>query len=87
MLTRITAAQHADEGVRCNSIHPGPIDSDLARIAYSDGDAFARRLLRLPLGRLAKIDEVVSAILFLASDESSYITGAALPVDGAALVQ
>jgi NAD(P)-dependent dehydrogenase (short-subunit alcohol dehydrogenase family) len=87
MLTRITAAQHADEGVRCNSIHPGPIDSDLARIAYSDGDAFARRLLRLPMGRLAKIDEVVSAILFLASDESSYITGAALPVDGAALVQ
>lgn len=87
MLTRITAAQHAGEGVRCNSVHPGPINSELARMAYADSDAFARRLARVPIGRLAEMDEVVSAILFLASDESSYICGAALPVDGAALVQ
>ena len=87
MLTRITAAQHASEGVRCNSVHPGPIDSALARSAYTDGAALAARLSRVPIGRLAEIGEVVAAALFLASDESSYITGAALTVDGGALVQ
>lgn len=87
MLTRVTAAQHSGQGIRCNSVHPGPIDSALARLAYADADAFARRLHRVPIGRLAKVEEVVATILFLASDESSYITGAALAVDGGALVQ
>jgi len=87
MLTKVTAAQHAADGIRCNSVHPGPIDSDLARSAYADEEAFARRLLRVPSGRLAQMDEVVAAVLFLASDESSYVTGAALPVDGGALIQ
>lgn len=87
MLTRITAAQHSGEGVRCNSVHPGPIDSPMARIAYADTQLLANRLQRVPIGRLAEIEEVVAAILFLASDESSYITGAALAVDGGALVQ
>jgi len=87
MLTRIVAAQHGGEGVRCNSVHPGPIDSPLARQAYGDADAFAKRLTRVPIGRLARMDEVVAAILFLASDASSYLNGVALPVDGGALVQ
>lgn len=87
MLTRVTAAQHSAEGVRCNSVHPGPIDSALARAAHADAAAFTRRLSRVPIGRLARIAEVVATILFLASDESSYVTGAMLPVDGGALVQ
>jgi len=87
MLTKVTAAQHAADGIRCNSVHPGPIDSELAREAYTDEDAFVRRLFRVPVGRLAQMDEVVAAVLFLASDESSYVTGAALPVDGGALIQ
>ena len=87
MLTRITAAQHAADQVRCNVVHPGPIDSALARAAYADPEAFGRRLARVPLGRLADMEEIVAAILFLAGDESSYITGAALGVDGGALVQ
>jgi 3alpha(or 20beta)-hydroxysteroid dehydrogenase len=87
MLTKVTAAQHAADGIRCNSVHPGPIDSDLARSAYVDEDAFARRLSRVPIGRLAQIDEVVAAVAFLASDEASYITGTAVPVDGGALIQ
>lgn len=87
MLTRVTAAQHSAEGVRCNSVHPGPIDSALARAAHADAAAFARRLSRVPIGRLARIEEVVATILFLASDESSYVTGATLAVDGGALVQ
>jgi NAD(P)-dependent dehydrogenase (short-subunit alcohol dehydrogenase family) len=87
MLTRITAAQHAGEGVRCNSVHPGPVDSDLARAAYADAEAFERRIARVPGGRFARIGEVVAAILYLAGDESSYVNGAALAVDGGALVQ
>lgn len=87
MLTRITAAQHAGDGVRCNSVHPGPIDSDLARTAYPDEHAFARRVARVPAGRMAKLDEVVEAVVYLASDRSSYITGTGLAVDGGALVQ
>jgi NAD(P)-dependent dehydrogenase (short-subunit alcohol dehydrogenase family) len=87
MLTKVTAAQHAVDGIRCNSVHPGPIDSDLARSAYTSVEAFALRLSRVPLGRLALLDEVVEAVMFLASDASSYVTGAALPVDGGALIQ
>lgn len=87
MLTRITAAQHAADGVRCNSVHPGPIDSDLARAAYPDEQAFARRVARVPAGRMANIEEVVDAVVYLASDRSSYITGTGLAVDGGALVQ
>lgn len=87
MLTRVIAAQHALDGVRCNSVHPGPIDSPMASAAYADPDALARRLSRIPAGRFAEIEEVVSAVLYLASEESSYVTGAALGVDGGALVQ
>lgn len=87
MLTQITAAQHAAEGVRCNAVHPGPIDSPLARSTYADEKALSRRLSRVPIGRFGQVQEIVAAILFLASDESSYITGASLAVDGGALVQ
>jgi NAD(P)-dependent dehydrogenase (short-subunit alcohol dehydrogenase family) len=87
MLTKIIAAQHAPDGVRCNSVHPGPIDSPMARAAYADADALARRLSRIPAGRFADLEEVVSAVLYLASEESSYVTGVALGVDGGALVQ
>jgi len=87
MLTKVTAAQHAAEGVRCNAVHPGPVDSPLARSAYADAAQFERRTSRIPMGRFGGMDEIVAAILFLASDESSYITGASLAVDGGALVQ
>lgn len=87
IFTKIVAAQHAKDGIRCNSIHPGPIDSELARAMLSGEDVLRRRLSRVPLGRLAGMAEVVSAILYLASDEASYITGAELAVDGGALVQ
>ncbi|AHE52991.1 hypothetical protein NX02_06305 [Sphingomonas sanxanigenens DSM 19645 = NX02] len=87
MLTKVTAAQHAAEGIRCNAVHPGPIDSGVARMAYADAEAFRRRISRIPMGRFGSMDEIVAAILFLACDESSYITGVSLAVDGGALVQ
>jgi cyclopentanol dehydrogenase len=87
IFTKIVAAQHAKDGIRCNSVHPGPIDSELARAILSGEDVLRRRLSRVPMGRLAGMAEVVSAVLYLASDEASYTTGAELAVDGGALVQ
>lgn len=87
MLTKVTAAQHAIDGIRCNSVHPGPIDTPLARATYTDKAALDRRLARVPAGRFAKVEEVISAVLYLASEESAYITGVTLGVDGGALVQ
>lgn len=87
VLTRVTAAQHASEGVRCNSVHPGPIDTEMVRLAYGSGGALEKRLERIPMGRLIELREVVSAILYLASDDATCISGVALAVDGAALVQ
>jgi NAD(P)-dependent dehydrogenase (short-subunit alcohol dehydrogenase family) len=68
-------------------VHPGPIDTDLLREVLSDPAILDRRLTRIPMGRLGRIEEVVACILFLASDEASYTTGTELLVDGGALAQ
>ena len=59
----------------------------MLRGACADPEAVARRLSRIPLGRLGQIREVVAGVLYLASDDSSYTTGAELVIDGGALVQ
>ena len=87
IFTKVTASQHARDRIRCNSVHPGPIDTEMIHSAMSDPAVLARRLERVPLGRLGTIDEVVAVVLFLASDESSYVTGSELVVDGGALAQ
>jgi len=87
IFTKVTASQHAVDRIRCNSVHPGPIDTEMIHSAMSDPAALERRLRRVPLGRLGTVDEVVAAVLFLASDDSSYVTGSELVVDGGALAQ
>jgi len=87
IFTKVTAAQYARDGIRCNSVHPGPIDTGLLRDVWSDPDTLNRRLARIPLGRLGAIGEVVAGVLYLASDEASYTTGAELVIDGGALAQ
>jgi cyclopentanol dehydrogenase len=86
-LTKAIAAQYAREGIRCNSVHPGPIDGGMLHAALSDPAKLGRRLSRVPMGRLGRVDEVVAAVMFLACDESSYTTGTELTVDGGAAVQ
>ncbi|RME88174.1 MAG: SDR family oxidoreductase [Anaerolineae bacterium] len=85
-LTRSMALDHAREGIRVNAVCPGSVDTDMIHTAWEQfGDVErARRLWeeKHPLGRIATPEEVAQAILFLASDEASFITGAALPVDG-----
>jgi len=87
MFSKITATQHAHEKIRCNSLHPGPIDSGMLHRFMPTPEALAKRLTRVPMGRLATLDEIVSGILYLASDESSYVTGTELVIDGGALAQ
>ncbi|MGM9488199.1 SDR family NAD(P)-dependent oxidoreductase [Ideonella sp. YS5] len=86
-LTKVIAAQYAREGIRCNSVHPGPIDGGMLHGVWSDPTKLERRLSRIPMGRLGRMDEVVAAVMFLASDESSYTTGTELTIDGGAAVQ
>jgi cyclopentanol dehydrogenase len=87
IFTKVTAAQHAKDKIRCNSVHPGPVDTEMFHSAFRDREAMERRLQRIPLGRMGTIAEVVSAVLYLASDDASYISGAELLIDGGALAQ
>ncbi len=88
VFTKSVGTQYADQGIRCNSVHPGPIETDMARaILAADPAVIARRLTRVPMGRLGQAAEVAAAVLFLASDEASYITAAEIAVDGGAIAQ
>src|SRR5436853_6934876 len=82
-MSRELAVQFARQGVRVNALCPGPVETPLLlNIFGSDPAAFERRLVHLPMGRLAKPREIAQGALFLASDESSYVTGATFLVDG-----
>ncbi len=82
-LSRELGVEFARRGVRVNALCPGPVDTPLLRELYaSDPAKAARRLIHLPMGRFADAREIASAALFLASDESSYITASTFMVDG-----
>ena len=81
LLTRATAQRYAPDGVRCNSLHPGPIETDMGYAAWPESER-ATRLAQMPMGRYGTPDEIANAALFLASDEASYMTGAEMIVDG-----
>jgi cyclopentanol dehydrogenase len=87
IFTKVTASQHAKDGIRCNSVHPGPVDTEMFHAAFTDREAMQRRLERVPLRRMGTVAEIVSAVLYLASDESSYMTGSEVVIDGGALAQ
>lgn len=82
-LSRELAVEFARRGVRVNALCPGPVETPLlTRLFEGDPAAWERRRVHLPLGRLAQAREIAQAALFLASDESSYMTGATVLVDG-----
>ena len=81
-MTREIAVEFARRGIRANALCPGPIETPLLQELMSDPARRERRLVHIPLGRLGQAREIVNAALFLASDESSYMTGAAFVVDG-----
>ncbi|MGH7789943.1 MAG: glucose 1-dehydrogenase [Candidatus Binatia bacterium] len=81
-LTREIAVEFARRGIRANALCPGPVNTPLLQTLLADPAARNRRLVHLPMGRLAEAGEIANAALFLASDESSYVNGAAFMVDG-----
>ncbi len=82
LLTKAAAIQYAGEGIRVNSVHPGPVVTPMTEKARSDPEMSKTIVGRIPLGRYGQPEEVAYAVLFLASDESSYLTGSELFIDG-----
>jgi NAD(P)-dependent dehydrogenase (short-subunit alcohol dehydrogenase family) len=86
LLTKAMALDHAHEGIRINCICPSLVETELIRELFSvvpDPEAHRRqRIAQIPLGRLGRPEDVAQLALFLASEESSWLTGAALPLDG-----
>jgi NAD(P)-dependent dehydrogenase (short-subunit alcohol dehydrogenase family) len=82
-LSRELGVEFARRGVRVNALCPGPVDTPLLRELYAkDPEQAARRLVHVPMGRFASAQEISNAALFLASEESSFVTASALSVDG-----
>jgi len=84
LFTKVTALEcgAAGNGVRANSIHPGHIETPLTAAAYANPELAARFLAHTPLKRFGQASEIAEAVLFLASDESSYMTGSEIIIDG-----
>lgn len=81
-LTREIAIEFARRGIRANALCPGPVNTPLLQSLLADPARRARRLVHLPMGRLAEPEEIAQAALYLASGESSYVNGTAFLVDG-----
>jgi len=82
LLTKATAIQYAAEGIRVNSVHPGPIATPRTAERRADLQHYAVTVSRVPLGRYGQPEDVAYGVLYLASDEASYVTGAELVIDG-----
>jgi NAD(P)-dependent dehydrogenase (short-subunit alcohol dehydrogenase family) len=81
-MTRELAVEYARKGIRANALCPGPIQTPLLEELLADPERRARRMVHIPMGRLGRAEELAKAALFLASDDASFMTGAALVVDG-----
>lgn len=82
-LSRELGVEFGSRGVRVNALCPGPVDTPLLRELYAADPVQARRrMVHVPMGRFARADEIANAVLFLASDESSYVNATAFMVDG-----
>ena len=82
LLTKAAAVQYAKEGIRVNSVHPGFVDSPMTARFHAEPEVRAERVARTPLGRLGLPEDIAAGILYLASDESSFVTGSELVIDG-----
>ena len=81
-MSKTGAIQYASENIRVNSVHPGYTKTPAALPLFTDPELYADRTSQIPMGRYAESEDIANSILFLASDESSYITGAELGIDG-----
>ena len=81
IFTKAAAIQYAKDNIRVNSVHPGPVDTAMLSSIRSDSDN-QERLALVPLGRVGRPEEVAYGVLYLASDESSFVTGSEVVIDG-----
>ena len=81
-MTRELAVIHAREKIRVNALCPGPLRTELLMKFLNTKEKRQRRLVHIPMGRFGEAKEIAKAALFLASDDSSYMTGTSLMVDG-----
>ncbi|MYC35420.1 MAG: glucose 1-dehydrogenase [Chloroflexi bacterium] len=87
LLTKSTAIQYAADGIRCNSVHPGPIVTPMTNFRRSDPAVRELMTSRIPLGRYGEAIDVAYGVLYLASDEASFVTGSELVIDGGWVAQ
>ena len=88
LFTKATAIQYAGENIRANSIHPGPIDTEMIHQVWQGEDnSREESIARTPLGRVGTVDDIAYGALFLASGESSFMTGSELVIDGGSTAQ
>ena len=82
IFSKSTAIQYAAENIRCNSVHPGPIVTPMTEARRSDAAVQEVMISRIPLGRYGESEDVAYGVLYLASDEASFVTGSELVIDG-----
>ncbi len=87
LFTKATAIQYAKDGIRANSVHPGIIETPMTSGMLSDDSTRRARLSLYPLGRFGLPEDVAYGVLFLASDEASFMTGSELVIDGGSVAQ
>ncbi len=81
-LTKSVAVRYAKDNIRCNSVHPSTVETAFVQVMFKDPERKAERLGEIPLGRLASTADVANALVYLASDEASFINGVAFAIDG-----
>ena len=87
IFSKSTAIQYAKENIRCNSVHPGPVETDMLTATRPDANNLQVMMGRVPLGRFGRPEEIAYGVLYLASDESSFVTGSELVIDGGRTAQ
>ena len=87
LFTKSTAIQYASEGIRANSIHPGPIDTAMGDQVWPDADSREASAARTALGRMGTPEDIAYGALYLAAEESSFVTGSELVIDGGVTAQ
>ena len=87
IFSKSTAIQYASEGIRANSIHPGPIDTDMGDQVWPDPTSREASISRTALSRIGTAQDIAYGALYLASDESSFVTGSELVIDGGVTAQ
>ena len=87
LLTKSAAIQYAEFSIRVNSVHPGYAETPMTEPLFNSPESLEARLSRVPMGRLGTADEIAMGILYLASDESSFVTGSELVIDGGMTAQ